>query len=94
MIRIVLHSPPLSLADVARMAGVSKQRILNLCHEGRIEGAFHLSGCWLFSSNFVIKPGKNDGGGLKRRASSLAEYKALPTSPQSERPPPSAQSPR
>lgn len=78
MIRIEVHSPPLSLADVARMSGVSKQRIINLIKAGRIEGVFKLSGCYLFTSNYRIKPGKNNGGGLKRRAACLADYNALP----------------
>jgi len=78
MIRIVVHSPPLTLAEVAKMTGVSKQRILALAQNNRIDGAFRLSGCWLFSSNYRIKPGKNNGGHLKRRAATLEEYKALP----------------
>ena len=82
MIRIVLHSPPLSLAEVAQMAGVSKQRIFVLARAGRIDGCFKLSGCYLFTSNFRIRPGKNSGGGVKRRAATLEDYKALPRAPQ------------
>lgn len=76
-IRITLHQPPLSLPQVAKMLGVSEQRLLVLCRKGRVEGAFKLSGCWLFSPNFQIREGKNNGGPLKRRANSLSEYRRL-----------------
>lgn len=73
MIRIVLHSPPLTVADVAQKLDVSKQRILDLLHEGRIEGAFKLGGTWYITSQFRIRPGTRDGGHRKRRGDSLAD---------------------
>lgn len=92
MIHITVHSTPLSLPQVAKMLNVSEQRLLVLCRAGRITGAFKLSGCWLFSPNFQITPGKNSGGPLKRRANSLVEYRQLQTQAHGSVAPPSVPS--
>ena len=46
----------LSLADVARNLGVSKQRILVLSRAGRIRGAVKVSGCWIYRHPLHVTP--------------------------------------